>query len=263
APRTAFVIDHIARQLFDEIGLRPSDRDVREEIAEALQRWSLSGAADDESDPSQPPEFQIYSRLREWGWIEEIQDGFRKTVDMPVAARDVLEFVRSFKARSRGYSSQVQIIKQTLQSVLGGVRFGVDTRQIRERADTLIDVAMIAEDMRKHFRNVFSECLRYERKLMTEPDLKEVVKTYFTEYVATTLVNDWSILNTSQSPFRFKPEIIELCSEWDMWEPNGRRFELAQALIDKNRAKDHAEAIELVEISLSKIRLAFDDAEVL
>ncbi|MFN4275050.1 MAG: Wadjet anti-phage system protein JetA family protein [Ferrovibrio sp.] len=259
AARMAFILDHVAETLFSELDVDlPSRQEVVATIGEALSRWTYETPEEEGWDGDTPLNYLIYNRLHECGWFDEDREGFRVGVSMTIEGQTVLNFIRDWQTRIiESYHADVSVIYRIMQETVGNIDF----KAARNQADQLKVAADSSERMSRHFRVILASLRRQERDIIRHPELRDAVSVFFDSYISDTLVRDWAAIKSVQSPFRYRPEILSMCSS--ALDIPALREALADGLVDRNLAKTRKDGDTLIADYLRKIEHTFKSSEVL
>ncbi|MEL3892120.1 Wadjet anti-phage system protein JetA family protein [Ferrovibrio sp. MS7] len=248
------VVDHLDRAVFQFEADMPTVEIVREAIHNclAIMNHNLVEEADDQ--PNLQTHYQVYRRLRDAGWIEEIRDRFRVHVNFTVAGLHTLSFVRGFSEQTRqSYGGSVKLIHDSLHDALADA----NPEAARANADKVMEAANLADRMARHFRVVMSTLRKIEGEIARSQSTAGAVEVFFRDFVSETLITDWATLKSTNSPFRVRAEIINYCEA--AIDYSGVRTALAQGLLDKGFVKSEiTDAVEIITSTLDRIRMTFE-----
>lgn len=200
----AALLAHLADDLFGHAGEIATRRRVQEAIAEFIDRIGRARVAAelaaDSASTAGPTHIAAYARLVETGWLVEYRDRYRKVVDFDPSARLLLQTLLDIRnGRLRSYGGAVLNVLTLLESVeadpLG-------------RALNVREAALAARGFMNHLRTVASTMRRVEALIMAQPSASALVRSFVTDFIAATVVQDYRNLHARESPYRFRGDII-------------------------------------------------------
>lgn len=248
------VIDHLDRNVFQFEADMPTADMVRESIRNCLAIINHNLVEESDDQPNLQIHYQVYRRLKDSGWIEEIRDRFQILVNLTVAGLHTLSFLRGFSEQTRqSYGGSVKLIHESLRDALADA----NPEAARSNADKVMEAANLADRMARHFKVVISTLRKIEGEIARSQSTVSAVEVFFRDFVSDTLITDWVALKSTNSPFRVRTEIIGYCEA--AIDYSGMRTALAQGLLDKGFVKSGIEdAVEVITGTLDRIRATFE-----
>jgi len=170
------------------------DRSGRAVIANALTA--------EDGGTAGPTHVGAYNRLVETGWLIEYRDRYRKVVDFDPSARLLLHTLLDIQSgRVRSYGGAVLNVLTLLQSVAS---------EPSAKALNVREAALAARGFMNHLRTVAGTMRRVEGLIMAQPTATALVRRFVRDFIEATVVQDYRNLQSRESPYRFRGNIIDL-----------------------------------------------------
>lgn len=145
---------------------------------------------------------RIYHRLVNTGWLIEEQELYRVSVLMsPQVSMLLRSLVEISRHGKRNYGATVLSILSNLESV---------AHHPQERGVTLSQTAEAAREFSAHLNQILLGIRSLQRDLFSKREPKEIVAGFFDLFVEGILIADYKTIKTSNNPFRFRRQILEL-----------------------------------------------------
>lgn len=189
----------------------------------------------------------VYARLIRCGWIEEEPFGFNTRADMPPAAMVLAQ--------------HLQLIESGLAELFGGVIVGIRSTLVSIEQDAaqnglgLKTAGETAIGFVRHLRAIHSSLRGIERDIMQSENLDERVRTYFEDFIDKLLIRDFKTILTTNHPYRFRADIIDLSGRLLLNEP--AKLKIAGAYVENNVEPDQDSAYAAVDTQLGTIQDVF------
>jgi hypothetical protein len=184
------------------------------------------------------------------GWLVEEQELYRVSVLMTpqisMLLRSLVEISRHGK---RNYGATVLSILSNLEAV---------AKQPKERGVTLRQSAEASRDFSAHLNQILLGIRSLQRELFASRDPKAIVAGFFDLFVEGILIADYKTIKTSNNPFRFRRQILELTQEF-LGNPE-TMGQVAQCYVDQQLIT-MAEAQAMVEKDCRDIIQTFSNIE--
>lgn len=229
---------------------------IIESIEDTLHKLDTLAWHDDQKEPFDSPKtihdyaLRIYHRLVNTGWLVEEQELYRVSVLMTpqisMLLRSLVEISRHGK---RNYGATVLSILSNLESV---------AKHPKERGVTLRQSAEASRDFSAHLNQILLGIRSLQRELFASRDPKAIVAGFFDLFVEGILIADYKTIKTSNNPFRFRRQILELTQEF-LSNPETMGL-VAQCYVDQQLIT-MAEAQAMVEKDCRDIILTFSNIE--
>jgi hypothetical protein len=251
APRRAELCDFIAGLLVKnpELWTDPEElEDLPDTAARRGRKRRKKRVDTSERDPVALKADHVYRRLVDCGWIEEDQIDFVIIAEMPTAAQAMAE--------------RFHEIDQGLAQILGGVvitiRNALNSLQALPEENSLglkqaVDSAIA---FIRRLRAIHSSLRAIKREISGSTDLKMKLRTFFEEFLGRLLVQDFKLVLTTNHPYRFRNEIMQLAE--DLLHRNDIIHDAAAGYVSAQLAATQESAETLVRQHLDQIRDAFD-----
>jgi hypothetical protein len=185
---------------------------IIESIEDTLHKLDTLAWHDDQKESFDSPKtihdyaLRIYHRLVNTGWLVEEQELYRVSVLMTpqisMLLRSLVEISRHGK---RNYGATVLSILSNLESV---------AKHPKERGVTLRQSAEASRDFSAHLNQILLGIRSLQRELFASRDPKAIVAGFFDLFVEGILIADYKTIKTSNNPFRFRRQILELTQEF-------------------------------------------------
>ncbi|NVK74897.1 hypothetical protein C0J08_11020 [Marinomonas sp. CT5] len=229
---------------------------IIESIEDTLHKLDTLAWHDDQKESFDSPKtihdyaLRIYHRLVNTGWLVEEQELYRVSVLMTpqisMLLRSLVEISRHGK---RNYGATVLSILSNLESV---------ANHPKERGVTLRQSAEASRDFSAHLNQILLGIRSLQRELFASRDPKAIVAGFFDLFVEGILIADYKTIKTSNNPFRFRRQILELTQEFlNNPETMGQ---VAQCYVDQQLIT-MAEAQAMVEKDCRDIIQTFSNIE--
>lgn len=181
---------------------------IIEAIEDSLHKLDTLAWHDDLKDGFDSPKtiheyaLRIYHRLVNTGWLIEEQELYRVSVLMsPQVSMLLRSLVEISRHGKRNYGATVLSILSNLESV---------SNHPQERGVTLSQTAEAARDFSAHLNQILLGIRSLQRDLFSKREPKEIVAGFFDLFVEGILIADYKTIKTSNNPFRFRRQILEL-----------------------------------------------------
>ncbi|CUB05971.1 Wadjet anti-phage system protein JetA family protein [Marinomonas fungiae] len=181
---------------------------IIEAIEDSLHKLDTLAWHDDLKDGFDSPKtiheyaLRIYHRLVNTGWLIEEQELYRVSVLMsPQVSMLLRSLVEISRHGKRNYGATVLSILSNLESV---------AKHPQERGVTLSQTAEAARDFSAHLNQILLGIRSLQRELFNKREPKEIVAGFFDLFVEGILIADYKTIKTSNNPFRFRRQILEL-----------------------------------------------------
>ncbi|TPE55538.1 hypothetical protein FJM67_00360 [Maribrevibacterium harenarium] len=184
---------------------------IIESIEDSLHRLDSLSWQDEDKDFESPKtihEFalRIYHRLVKTGWLVEEQELYRVTVLMtPQVSMLLRSLVEISRHGKRNYGATVLSILSNLESV---------SQHPAERGITLRQAAEASREFSAHLNQILLGIRSLQRELFASREPKDIVAGFFDLFVEGILIADYKTIKTSNNPFRFRRQILELCQSF-------------------------------------------------
>lgn len=193
---------------------------------------------------------RIYHRLVNTGWLIEEQELYRVSVLMsPQVSMLLRSLVEISRHGKRNYGATVLSILSNLESV---------AKHPQERGVTLNQSAEAARDFSAHLNQILLGIRSLQRDLFAKRNPKEIVSGFFDLFVEGILIADYKTIKTSNNPFRFRRQILELTQSF-LAEPS-LLGQIAQCYADQQLISVDA-AMAIVEKDCRDIIQTFSTIE--
>ena len=190
---------------------------IIEAIEDSLHKLDTLAWHDDLKDGFDSPKtiheyaLRIYHRLVNTGWLIEEQELYRVSVLMsPQVSMLLRSLVEISRHGKRNYGATVLSSLSNLESV---------AKHPQERGVTLSQTAEAARDFSAHLNQILLGIRSLQRELFNKREPKEIVAGFFDLFVEGILIADYKTIKTSNNPFRFRRQILELTQSF-LAEPN-------------------------------------------
>ena len=181
---------------------------IIEAIEDSLHKVDILSWQEDQKESFESPKtiheyaLRIYHRLVNTGWLVEEQELYRVSVLMtPQISMLLKSLVEISRHGKRNYGATVLSILSNLESV---------ALAPHERGVTLNQAAAAARDFSAHLNQILLGIRSLQRELFASRDPKAIVSGFFELFVEGILIADYKTLKTSNNPFRFRRQILEL-----------------------------------------------------
>lgn len=149
---------------------------------------------------------RIYHRLINTGWLVEEQELYRVSVLMsPQVSMLLRALVEISRHGKRNYGATVLSILSNLESV---------AKYPHERGVTLSQSAESSREFSAHLNQILLGIRGLQRELFANRNPKEIVAGFFDLFVEGILIADYKTIKTSNNPFRFRRQILELAQSF-------------------------------------------------
>ncbi|BFM48281.1 Wadjet anti-phage system protein JetA family protein [Marinomonas sp. THO17] len=229
---------------------------IIESIEDTLHKLDTLSWHEDQKESFDSPKtihdyaLRIYHRLVNTGWLVEEQELYRVSVLMTpqisMLLRSLVEISRHGK---RNYGATVLSILSNLEAV---------AKHPKERGVTLRQSAEAAREFSAHLNQILLGIRSLQRELFASRDPKAIVSGFFELFVEGILIADYKTIKTSNNPFRFRRQILELTQEF-LSNPI-TLGQVAQCYVDQ-QVITMAEAQVMVERDCRDIMQTFSNIE--
>lgn len=245
----ADLLAHLAKDLFGQAGEIATRRRAHDAIREHIDRVGRAAVLDDlgEDDAGGPTHVAAYLRLVQTGWLIEYRDRYRRVVDFDPSARLLLQTLLDIRdGRVRSYGGAVLNVLTLLESVQADPS---------AKALNVREAALAARGFMNHLRTVAGTMRRVEDMIMAQPTAAALVRSFVTDFIEATVVQDYRNLHTRESPFRFRSGILE--SAEALLEHDADLERIAEGWVRGGIARDPAAALPLVVSDLRDVMGVF------
>jgi hypothetical protein len=194
---------------------------------------------------------RAYRRLIRCGWLEEEPDGYTTRVVIPPDVGRLLSaLIEIASQRTRLYGGMVQSIYNNIRQV------GL---QPNEQAAALTDAARQAREFFLHLRSLAYGLRELSKNLKDIHDPRQLLGSFFTNFVEEFLIADYKTLHTQENPFRFRVEILRIVRELRF--STIAKEVLPNAYLRLRVVKTQAEALMRVDADFQTLQHVFEDAD--
>lgn len=229
---------------------------IIESIEDTLHKIDMLSWQEDNKESFDSPKtiheyaLRIYHRLVNTGWLVEEQELYQVSVLMtPQISMLLKSLVEISQHGKRNYGATVLSILSNLESVANSPK---------ERGVTLNQAAEAAREFSAHLNQILLGIRSLQKELFASRDPKSIVSGFFNLFVEGILIADYKTLKTSNNPFRFRRQILELAQGF-LSDAEALNAIVAcyaeQQLIPEEKAK------ALVEKDCRTIIVTFDNVE--
>jgi hypothetical protein len=251
------VLNDLAEIFYDHAEDPIKDKStIIESIEDTLHRVDTFAWHDEQKESFDSPKtihdyaLRIYHRLVNTGWLVEEQELYRVSVLMTpqisMLLRSLVEISRHGK---RNYGATVLSILSNLEAV---------TKHPKERGVTLRQSAEASRDFSAHLNQILLGIRSLQKELFASRDPKTIVAGFFDLFVEGILIADYKTIKTSNNPFRFRRQILELTQDF-LSNPE-TMAQVAQCYADQQLIS-MAEAEAMVEKDCRDIIQTFSNIE--
>ncbi len=216
-----------------------------------VRRRRESGTDQDATGTTIVRSRQIYTRLRQTGWLDETRYGLKVTVEMPSGAMRLAEFLCSFKD---GPAEQLGGLVVEVRNAVDAVR-----RAAAENALGLNKAARDAVAFGRYLRTVLSALREVDRQVKGSDTLGGRLRHYFEDFVERVLLRDYTAISTTAHPYRYRRSILNSIAELEDSEID--LASIADAYAEARLASTIGAARDLVHEDLQRIRGVFERIE--
>ncbi|AEF54772.1 Wadjet anti-phage system protein JetA family protein [Marinomonas posidonica] len=229
---------------------------IIESIEDTLHKLDTLSWHEDQKESFDSPKtihdyaLRIYHRLVNTGWLVEEQELYRVSVLMtPQISMLLRSLVEISSHGKRNYGATVLSILSNLEAV---------AKQPKERGVTLRQSAEAAREFSAHLNQILLGIRSLQRELFASRDPKAIVSGFFDLFVEGILIADYKTIKTSNNPFRFRRQILELTQDF-LANPT-TMGQVAQCYVDQQLIT-MAEAQAMVEQDCRDILKTFNNIE--
>lgn len=147
----------------------------------------------------------IYRRLVNTGWLEIEEDGYYINIVPNPNARLLLEALIGIEAHEK------KSYGRTVISILSHIESAINAP--KERGIVFLDAVSQTREFSNHLRGILYNLKEVQDLLAKTKDPKEVLASFFEEFVENILIADYKTLNSADNPFRFRSRIINLLQQ--------------------------------------------------
>ncbi|BCL73707.1 hypothetical protein TUMSATVNIG1_56900 (plasmid) [Vibrio nigripulchritudo] len=157
---------------------------------------------------------RIYRRLKECGWIREVDGlGYRKETFMPSIAASIISALDNISqgpiaklgSTCQGIYSAIRIVQSTPQSALSNIEFAADC----------------ARRFYKELLSMAASCQEIAYTMREEQTGNKLFETFFEDFLKKILLEDYSKLNLTTHPYRYRSvtirEIFDIQQNKPVW----------------------------------------------
>ncbi|TYL47855.1 Wadjet anti-phage system protein JetA family protein [Marinomonas sp. IMCC 4694] len=224
------VLKDLAEIFYDHAEDPIKDKSVIiESIEDTLHKLDTVAWHDDQKEPFDSPKtlhdyaLRIYHRLVNTGWLVEEQELYRVSVLMtPQISMLLRSLIEISQHGKRNYGATVLSILSNLESV---------AKHPKERGVTLSQSAEASREFSAHLNQILLGIRSLQRELFDSRDPKAIVAGFFDLFVEGILIADYKTLKTSNNPFRFRRQILELAQSF--LSDSKTMKEVAQCYVDQ------------------------------
>jgi len=238
---------------------------VLDEMEETLGRLGrLQWVAENSEDPEEMEPFPsvprcadyIYARLLKTGWLEEDQEGYNKSVVMPPIVSALLSSLIDIS------HNQKKSYGGTVLGILVQIEAAISNPE--EMGQLFIEAFDNTRKFNSHLTSIIYGLKDIQTQITASRAPREILATFFDDFVTNILIADYKTLQSENNPFRFRTRILQhlrtLQGSWDTAVGIARHYEERYALPEaaaRLRLMDHIQyllrSFELVNKRLAKI----------
>ncbi|ADZ91400.1 Wadjet anti-phage system protein JetA family protein [Marinomonas mediterranea] len=229
---------------------------IIESIEDTLHKLDTLAWHDEHKEGFESPKtihdyaLRIYHRLVNTGWLIEEQELYRVSVLMsPQVSMLLRSLVEISRHGKRNYGATVLSILSNLESVV---------KHPVERGVTLSQTAEASREFSAHLNQILLGIRSLQRELFTRRNPKEIVSGFFELFVEGILIADYKTIKTSNNPFRFRRQILEIANGF--LADTTLTSKVAQCYMDQQLISMEA-ALSLVEKDCRDIIQTFSSIE--
>lgn len=238
---------------------------VIDEIEESLARlerlqWfaeNSDGSEEIEPFPSIPGcADYVYNRLVKTGWLEEDQEGYNKSVVMPPIVSALLAALIDISHnQKKSYGGTVLGILVQIEAAIGNPV---------EMGQLFIEAFDNTRKFNSHLTSIIYGLKDIQTQIISSRAPREILATFFDDFVTNILIADYKTLQSENNPFRFRTKILQhlrlLQGSWETTVKIAKHYEERYALSEvaaRTLLMDHTQyllsSFELVDRRLKKI----------
>ncbi len=197
------------------------------------------------------PAAAIYRRLRDAGWFEEEQEGYRVQVTVPPAVAllwsGLMEIARPEKVF---YGGMVLSIHNNLKQALA---------HPEEQALALRQAALEAKRFHQHLNSMIYGLKGLLESFAALDDHRAVLSGFFEQFVEHFLVQDYKRLTTRNNPFRFRQQILEAVRQLE-FDTQCKQSLVAGYMAQSGEA-DTVAAEDAIDSDIDRLRRTFEQID--
>jgi len=251
------VLNDLAEVFYDHAEDPIKDKStIIESIEDTLHKLDTLAWHDEQKESFDSPKtihdyaLRIYHRLVNTGWLVEEQELYRVSVLMtPQISMLLRSLVEISQQGKRNYGATVLSILSNLEAV---------TKNPKERGVTLRQSAEASREFSAHLNQILLGIRSLQRELFATRDPKAIVAGFFDLFVEGILIADYKTIKTSNNPFRFRRQILELTQDF-LADPE-TMGQVSQCYVDQQLIS-MAEAQAMVEKDCRDIIQTFSNIE--
>lgn len=255
---------------FSSVGLIPRKAALLDEIEDFIgvyekAKGNLSNevtaiplSATEQREMKREPEghdtrrYSSYRYLLRCGWLIELKDKFRRTVDMSPEGRLILqEILKIATGDVRSYGGAVLSVLASLDSAMNSPD---------DRSEAIDNAHEHSLNFSHHLRTIATRMRQAEQHVYAQKGVASLFKVFFEDYISEFIIKDFKTLYTRNNPFRFRTSILERVV--DIRANSLLIGRLAKGFVNEGRANsvEHAEAVILSRLEdIHRVFDAIDD----
>ncbi|WP_018234234.1 Wadjet anti-phage system protein JetA family protein [Thioalkalivibrio thiocyanodenitrificans] len=161
------------------------------------------GAGSEKTDnPRRLRANNTYYALRAAGWLEEERRGYHDYVSMASRVSQCLSLLIEMA------EGRPLIVTGKLKGMAAGMRQVYESP--REQADTLTELAKDAGRFARHVNSIRGAIKALYDRIRGDLPTREIVATFFDDFLRDLLVRDYAPIKTSENPLRIRDELLRI-----------------------------------------------------
>ncbi|MEI6206068.1 MAG: Wadjet anti-phage system protein JetA family protein [Desulfuromonadales bacterium] len=243
----------------------PRRESVIDEIEETLARLErLQWFAENADDPEEMEPYPsiprcadyVYNRLVKTKWLEEDQDGYNKMVVMPPIVSALLSaLIDISRNQKKSYGGTVLGILVQIEAAINNP---TDMGQL------LIEAYDNTRKFNNHLTSIIYGLKDIETQIISSRAPKDILSSFFDDFVTNILIADYKTLQSENNPFRFRTKILHhlrsLQADWDTTIRIAKHYEERYGINEvaaRTQLMDHNQyllrSFEMVDRRLNRI----------
>lgn len=232
----------------DECSPRAARDTIRVELLNGGSNavWELEG--DDSQDPDPDLASQIYRRLRDTGWLLEVDDvGYKKVTSFPLVVAQLLTAVSQV-----GGKNDLEI-----GSVCQGIYTNLKSLCERpvEGASLLAFCAKNARSFNNEVRIISSTTRELAHRMLNQQAGPEIFRLFFKEFVNEVVSRDFKTLNLDDNPYRYRVDITRII--YDIQRSASIKEKIASGILSAQPDQEKSIIEKRIDQDLSDIAMIF------
>lgn len=146
----------------------------------------------------------IYRLFSESGWFEETRIGYSDYVTMPARVSQLLATLIEIS------EGRALIMTGRLKSLRAGMREALEHPD--KAADILSEAAKDAKRFAQHLNGIRGSIKSLYDKIRGDVPAREIVSTFFDNFLSEILVSDYSAIKTTENPLSIRDELLRILS---------------------------------------------------